>query len=74
MRMSRTLTIRITDQIAEWLESTSRRSGISAGRIIREQLERAMTESERDDRPFMKLAGIFEGPGDLSTRKGFSKK
>jgi hypothetical protein len=72
--MSRTLTIRVTDDLADWLKRTSRRTGISAGRIVREQLERAMTESERDDRPFMKMAGIFAGPGDLSTRKGFSKK
>jgi Ribbon-helix-helix domain len=72
--MSRTLTIRITDEIAEWLEQTSRRTGIPAGRIIREQLERAKTESDRDDRPFMRLAGIFDGPGNLSRRKGFSRK
>jgi len=71
--MSRTLTIRITDKIAEWLKHTSRTSGIQVGRIVREQLQRAMTESERD-KPFMKLIGIFAGPGDLSARKGFSKK
>ena len=72
--MSRTLTIRITDEIADWLEQMSRRTGIPAGRIIREQLERAKTESDRDDRPFMRLAGIFDGPGNLSRRKGFSRK
>ena len=72
--MSRTLTIRLTDNIAEWLEQTSRRTGIPAGRIIREQLERAMTESDNKDKPFLKLAGSFNGPGNLSTRKGFSRK
>ena len=72
--MSRTLTIRITEAIADWLDQTSRRTGIPAGRIIREQLERAMTESSRDERPFMKLAGSFDGPGNLSIRKGFSRK
>ena len=35
------MTIRITDQIAEWLEETSRRTKIRKGRIIREELERA---------------------------------
>ena len=72
--MSRTLTIRITDDIADWLERTSRRTGIPAGRIIREQLERAMTASDSKERPFMKLAGSFDGPGNLSIRKGFSRK
>ena len=73
-RMSRTLTIRITDEISEWLKQTSRRSGIPAGRIIREQLERAMSESSIEEKPFMKLAGSFDGPGNLSTRKGFARR
>ena len=73
-RMSRTLTIRITDAIAEWLKQTSQRTGIPAGRIVREQLERAMTESSAEEKPFMKLAGSFEGPGNLSTRKGFARR
>lgn len=72
--MSRTLTIRITDAIAEWLKQTSRRSGIPAGRIVREQLERAMTESSGEEKPFMKLAGSFDGPGNLSRRKGFARR
>lgn len=58
--LSRTLTIRITDEIADWLEQTSRRTGIPA--------------ADRDDRPFMRLAGQFDGPGNLSRRKGFSRK
>jgi len=33
-----------------------------------------MTESSSNERPFMKLAGSFDGPGNLSTRKGFSRK
>ena len=71
--MSRTLTIRLTDEIAEWLRQTSKRSGIPAGRIIREQLERAKTESDGGGKAFMRLAGIVDGPGNLSTRKGFSR-
>jgi len=73
-RMSRTLTIRITDEISEWLKETSQRSGIPAGRIVREQLERAMTESSGEEKPFMRLAGSFNGPGNLSTRKGFARR
>lgn len=72
--MSRTLTIRITDEISEWLKEVSQRSGIPAGRIVREQLERAMTESNAEEKPFMRLAGSFDGPGNLSTRKGFARR
>jgi Ribbon-helix-helix domain len=72
--MSRTLTIRITDEISQWLKQVSRRTGIPAGRIVREQLERAMTESAGEERPFMRLAGSFNGPGNLSIRKGFARR
>jgi predicted DNA-binding protein len=67
--MSHTLTIRLTPEQAEWLRETAARAGVPRGRIVREQLERAMGEQ---DRPFMALAGTAEGPADLSERKGFS--
>jgi len=77
--MSRTLTIRLTDDIFEWLKKTSRRSGIPAGRIIREKLEQAKTDDQAKaddrDKPWMKLVGSVRGMSrDLSTRKGFSRK
>jgi hypothetical protein len=37
--MSHTLTVRLTDEILDWLKETSRRTGIPVGRLIREQLE-----------------------------------
>ena len=72
--VSHTLTIRITDDLARWLKETSRRTGIPAGRIVREQLERVKSESGGKDKAFMRLAGVMEGPSDLSRRKGFSRK
>jgi len=57
--------------LARWLEETARQSGVSQGEIVRTQLERA--RSERESRPFMRLAGSIGGPSDLSSRKGFSK-
>ena len=72
--MSRTLTVRITDDLAKWLKQTARCTGLPAGCIVREQLERARTESGSDEKPFMKLAGVLDGPGNLSRRKGFSRK
>lgn len=69
--MSRTITLRLTKELAEWLEAISRRSGVPQGRIIREQLETARARGE--DRGFMRLAGCVRGPKDLSRRKGFSR-
>jgi hypothetical protein len=69
--MSNTLTIRLPEELAEWLEERSRKTGIPRGRIVRMELERAQKTS---DRPFLRLAGIMDGPPGLSTRKGFSRK
>jgi hypothetical protein len=69
--MSHTITVRLDASLAEWLEETSRLTGRSQGEIIREQLARARAENRRPG--FMRLAGIVDGPRDLSTRKGFSK-
>jgi len=66
--MSHTTTIRLTKELAEWLDEVAAKTGLSRGRIIRDQLERARGRS----RSFMKLAGTVRGAKDLSTRKGFS--
>lgn len=68
--MSHTITIRLTPDLAEWLREMSKRTGIPQGRIVREQLERAKAQA---DRPFMRLAGLVDGPRNLSSRKGFSQ-
>ncbi|HXP89111.1 MAG TPA: CopG family transcriptional regulator [Bryobacteraceae bacterium] len=69
--MSNTLTVRLPEDLAEWLDQAARKSGISRGQIIRMELERARASSGK---PFMRLAGIGEGPPGLSMRKGFSRK
>jgi len=68
--MSRTITIRLTDEIEEWLEETSRKTKIKKGKIIRTELERARKSQKR---AFMRLAGAVSGDPDLSSRKGFSR-
>ncbi|HEY2409849.1 MAG TPA: ribbon-helix-helix domain-containing protein [Polyangiaceae bacterium] len=70
--MGQTITIRLTKELASWLEQTAKRTGIPQGRIVREQLERVRNATP--NRPFMKLAGIARGAADLSQRKGFSRK
>ena len=69
--MSHTITIRITERVLDWLKQESERTGMPVGRIIREQLERAMDSP--GTQPFMRHAGKFSGPADLSSRKGFSR-
>ena len=69
--MSNTLTIRLPDDLAQWLEETARKSGMSRGRIIRTELEKARDSSAAK---FLRWAGAVDGPPDLSTRKGFARK
>ena len=69
--MSHTITVRLTRELSAWLEATAARMGLSQGRIIREQLERARAGDA--GKPFMRLAGSVKGARDLSTRKGFSR-
>jgi len=69
--MSHTISIRLTPELAEWLETTARKTGVPQGRIVRQQLELAKASA---DKPFMRLAGAVDGPRNLSRRKGFSNK
>ena len=68
--MGNTITVRLPPSLAAWLEQAAQKSGVSQGRIIRQELERAM--NEQPGRPFLKLAGAVDGAKDLSSRKGFS--
>ena len=68
--MSHTITIRLGKELANWLEETSKRTGVTQGQIVREQLEKA--KATTGSRPFMRLAGAVCGPKTLSRRKGFS--
>ena len=70
--MGHTLTVRIKREMAAWLEETARRTGVSQGQIVREQLEKA--RSAKSERRFMRLAGCIDGARDLSARKGFAKE
>ena len=69
--MSQTITIRLTDELAEWLEERRRQTGLPVSRIVRHQLERA--KSETGSQRFLRLAGKISGAPDLSSRKGFAR-
>ena len=68
--MSHTLTIRLSKELADWLEESARRTGLPAGRIIRQQLE--IAKARGGTQRFLKHAGKLAGPADLSARKGFA--
>jgi len=69
--MRHTISVRLSEELAAWLEETAARLGVSQGQIVREQLENARLASR--DKRFLRLAGRIEGPKDLSKRKGFSR-
>ena len=70
--MSNTITIRLPEELADWLKSTARKTGVPVGRLVRDQLE--LAKRETGDKPFLRYAGVMSGPADLSSRKGYSKK
>ena len=69
--MGNTITVRLGQELAEWLEESARRAGVPQGRIVRDQLEKARAASQ--GQAFLRLAGKLRGPRDLSSRKGFSR-
>jgi len=70
--MGDTITIRLTEELVDWLKSTARRTGLPVSQLVRDELERAKRENR--DKPFMRHCGSIRGPADLSSRKGFSRK
>ena len=70
--MSHTITIRLSEELANWLAETARRTGLPVGRIIRQQLER--TREKSGNQRFLKHAGKLAGAADLSLRKGFARR
>ncbi len=69
MNMSNTLTIRLPEELNQWLEEESRATGLPKGQIVREQLEFSRTRKARQ--PFLDLAGSVEGVPGLSRKRGF---
>ncbi len=69
--MGQTITVRLTKDLAEWLEQAAAEAGVSQGKLVRDQLERAREAASTQT--FMRLAGVVRGPRELSTRKGFTR-
>lgn len=70
--MRHTITVRLDEELASWLEKTAQQTGMSQGQVVRNQL--AMARAANANRAFMQLAGSVRGlPRNLSSRKGFSR-
>jgi predicted transcriptional regulator len=69
--MGHTITVRLSKELAAWLEQVAARTGVSQGQIVRDHLERARAGNA--GQVFMRLAGTVRGARDLSSRRGFSK-
>jgi hypothetical protein len=69
--MRQTITIRLSKELAAWLEDTAAKTGVSQGKVVRDQLEKARTSNGAQ--AFMRLAGTVRGPKNSSKRKGFSR-
>ena len=67
--MNHTITVRLPEELDQWLEEESRTTGLPKGRIVREQLELSRTRQARQT--FLDLAGSVEGEPDLSQKRGF---
>jgi predicted transcriptional regulator len=70
--MSKTITVRLNEDLSTWLAETAQKTGLPQGQIVREELEKARRQEQRPS--FMRLAGMVKGPKDLSQRKGYSGK
>ena len=69
--MGQTITVRLTKDLADWLEQTAAETGVSQGKLVRDQLEKA--KAAASSQAFMSLAGAVRVPKDLSSRKGFAR-
>jgi hypothetical protein len=73
VRMSKTLTVRLPEELLERLREKSRRTGLPVGRVVRQSLETTLGSDA--NQVWRKYAGMLkDGPADLSLRKGYSRK
>jgi predicted DNA-binding protein len=72
-QMSNTLTVRLPNELLNRLRQVARRTGLPVGRVVRQSLEKTLAPEV--EQPWKKYVGILkDGPPNLSSRKGFSRK
>jgi hypothetical protein len=65
-QLSNTLTVRLPEDLPEWLDRVAQETGTSRGAIIRMELEKSR---KSPGKPFLRLAGAIEGPANLRPAK-----
>jgi hypothetical protein len=71
--MGTTLTIRISEELNDWLEEEAKLTGVPKSQIVRNKLNSA--RNLKSTHPFADLAGIVKDKApDLSTRKGLGRE
>lgn len=71
--MSNTLTVRLPQELLERLREKARRTGLPMGQMVRQSIEASL--DAKPNQAWRKYVGIFkDGPSDLSSRKGYSRK
>ena len=70
--MAQTITIRLSKELADWLQAEAAKEGVSQTAIVTAQLKRA--RNGNGVRKYMRLAGTVSGPKNLSSRQGFASE
>jgi len=70
--MRETLTVRLSDDLAEALRREARRSGVPKGHIARQAIA-ARLRTTTDHSVIARYFGAMRGPADLSTNKAYRR-
>jgi len=71
--MGNTLSIRLPQELLDRLREKARRTGVPMGQMVRQSIEASL--DAEPTQAWRKYVGIFkDGPPDLSSRKGYSRK
>jgi predicted DNA-binding protein len=70
--MGATLTVRLSEDLAEALHRASRETGVAKGEIVRQAVA-AHLKKTRDLSVMSRHFGTMQGPADLSTNKAYRR-
>jgi hypothetical protein len=70
--MRDTLTVRVTEELADALQREARESGVSKGEIARQAIAARLRRSRRRS-VMSQYFGVMRGPTDLSTNKAYRR-
>ena len=70
--MRDTLTVRLTEDLAEGLRREARESGVPKGEIVRQAIAARLRKTS-DQSVMSRHFGVMRGPADLSTNKAYRR-